>query len=103
MSRMPEAVSVALKLQITDKLGQVSLVASGIGLFAARPAEINFVNAGGIRGRVLRKAFLGETIDYRIMVGDTQVRVQKTRQVPGPAVGGNCGLEFACPHWYPVD
>lgn len=83
-------------------LGQVSLVASGIGLFAARPTEIHFVNAGGIRGRVLRKAYQGETIDYRIMVGDTQVRMQKTRQVQS-TLGGNCGLEFACPHWYPVD
>jgi iron(III) transport system ATP-binding protein len=58
------------------------LLASGTGLLAARPTEINFVGERGIRGRVLRKAYLGETIDYRIMVGDADVRVQKTRHVP---------------------
>ncbi len=31
------------------------------------------------------------------------LRVQKTRCVPGPAVGANCGLEFTRPRWYPVD
>jgi iron(III) transport system ATP-binding protein len=79
------------------------LLASGTGLLAARPTEINFVGERGIRGRVLRKAYLGETIDYRIMVGDADVRVQKTRHVPRPAVGDNCGLGFARPHWYPAD
>jgi iron(III) transport system ATP-binding protein len=52
---------------------------------------------------VLRKAYLGETIDYRVMVGQTEVRVQKTRRVPGPAIGDHCGLDFSRPHWYPVD
>ena len=79
------------------------LLASGSGLIAARPTEINFVGERGIRGRVLSKAYLGETIDYRIMVGNAEVRVQKTRYVPGHAVGDNCGLEFARPHWYPAD
>jgi len=72
-------------------------------LLAARQTEINFVGERGIRGRVLRKAYLGDTIDYRIMVGNAGVRVQKTRHVPGPAAGDNCGLEFARPHWYPAD
>ena len=36
---------------------------------------------------VIRKAYLGETIDYRIAVGQTEVRVQKTRRLPGPGVG----------------
>ena len=79
------------------------LLANGTGLLAARPTEINFVSEHGIPGKVLRKAYLGETIDYRIRVGDAEVRVQKTRHVPGPDVGDNCGLEFACPHWYPAD
>lgn len=79
------------------------LIASGTGLLAVRPTEIDFVSEGGIRGEVLRKAYPGETIDYLIMVGDTEVRVQKTRHVPGPAIGDNCRLEFARPHWYPAD
>ncbi len=80
-----------------------ALIAAGRGLLAARPTEVEFVATGGIRGVVARKAFLGETIDYRIKVGDTEVRVQKTRRVPGPAVGEACGLAFARPRWYPVD
>ena len=76
-------------------------IASGTGLLAARPTEIDFVGEGGVRGRVARKAYLGETIDYRVRVGDSEVRVQKTRRVPGPAVGDAIGLRFLRPHWYP--
>jgi iron(III) transport system ATP-binding protein len=79
------------------------IIACGAGLLAARPTEIDFVNDGGVRGKVARKAYLGETIDYRVMLGDAEVRVQKTRRVPGPAVGDNCGLRFTRPHWYPVE
>ena len=80
-----------------------AIVAAGSGLLAARPTEIDFVSDGGVRGEVVRKAYLGETIDYRVKVGAAEVRVQKTRRVPGPAVGDHCGLDFARPHWYPVE
>ena len=79
------------------------IVAAGAGLLAARPTEIDFVSEGGVRGQVARKAYLGETIDYRVLVGDTELRVQKTRRLPGPAIGDQCGLSFVRPHWYPVD
>ncbi len=82
------------------------LLAKGAGLLAARPTEIEFVgdrDAAGVRGIVARKAYLGETIDYRVKIGAAEVRVQKTRRVPGPAVGENCGLSFSRPHWYPAD
>ncbi|MEI7429004.1 MAG: ABC transporter ATP-binding protein [Betaproteobacteria bacterium] len=79
------------------------LIASGTALLASRPTEIDFVSDGGVRGIVARKAFLGEIIDYRIKIGDTEIRVQKTRHVPGPAVGDHCGLNFTRPHWYPAD
>ena len=80
-----------------------ALIAKGEGFLAARPSEIDFVSEGGIRGEVVRKAYLGETIDYRISVGDTEVRVQKTRRVLGPKIGENCGLQFTRPLWYPTD
>ena len=80
-----------------------AIVAAGSGLLAARPTEIDFVSEGGVRGVVVRKAYLGEIIDYRVSVGQTEVRVQKTRRVPGPAIGERCGLAFSHPHWYPVD
>ena len=79
------------------------LIAAGKGLLAARPTEIDFVSEGGIRGEVLRKVYLGETIDYRVRVADTEVRIQKTRRTSGPSVGDHCGLRFTRPHWYPAD
>jgi iron(III) transport system ATP-binding protein len=79
------------------------LLAKARGVLAVRPTEVEFVDADGVRGVVARKAFLGETIDYRIDVGGTEVRVQKTRRVPGPAVGEPCSLAFPRPRWYPAD
>jgi iron(III) transport system ATP-binding protein len=79
------------------------IVAAGAGLLAARPTEIDFVSEGGVRGVVMRKAYLGETVDYRIKVGETELRVQKTRRVAGPAISESCGLSFVRPQWYPAD
>ena len=78
------------------------LIAAGKGVLAARPTEIDFVAEGGLRGEVLRKVYLGETIDYRVRVADVEVRIQKTRSTPGPAAGDRCGLRFTRPHWYPA-
>ena len=78
------------------------LVAAGAGLLAARPTEIDFVGEGGVRGEVVRKAYLGETIDYLVRVGSSELRVQKTRRASGPGVGEVCGLRFVRPHWYTV-
>ena len=79
------------------------LIAAGQGWLASRPAEIDFVSEGGVRGIVERKVYLGETIDYRVRVADSEVRIQKTRRSAGPSVGDHCGLRFARSHWYPVD
>jgi len=77
------------------------LLAAGRACLAARPSEIDFVGDGGLRGIVSRKAYLGETVDYRVMVGDAEIRVQKGRRAPGPAIGEAVGLAFPRPHWYP--
>ena len=79
------------------------ILASGSGLLATRPTEIDFVSEGGVRAEVLQKAYLGETIDYRLLVGTTEIRVQKTRRLPGPAIGEHCGLNFVRPYWYRAD
>ena len=78
------------------------LITGGVGLLAARPTEIDFVGDGGVRAQVVRKAYLGETIDYLLRVGSSEIRVQKTRRASGPAVGDACGLNFLRPHWSPV-
>ena len=80
-----------------------AIMARGVGVLAARPTEIDFVNTGGVRGEVVKKAYLGETIDYRVLVAGAELRVQKTRRAPGPAIGEACGLNFTRPHWYALD
>jgi iron(III) transport system ATP-binding protein len=79
------------------------LIAAGKGVLAARPTEIDFVGESGVRGKVLRKVYLGETIDYRVDVAGTEVRIQKTRRTAGPSAGENCELGFTRPHWYPAE
>lgn len=67
---------------------------------ASRPSEIEFVNEGGIAGRVTRKSFLGEIIDYQIEIGEQVIRVQQKRGSEGPEQGGNCQMKLLLPHWY---
>lgn len=85
-----------------DGAPPAELIADGQAVLAARPSEIRFTAEGGLRGMVTRKAYLGEIIDYRIAVGNAEVRVQRSRRNPGPAVNETCGLVFASPRWYPV-
>lgn len=73
---------------------------------ASRPTEIRFTNENDInavRGVVMRKAFLGEIVDYLVKIGDQEVRVQIGRRDPGPETGEVCYLHFLRPFWYKVD
>ncbi len=73
---------------------------------ASRPTEISFTNAddsNGVRGQVIRKAFLGEIVDYLIKIGDQEVRVQIGRRDPGPEMDEVCYLHFLRPFWYKVN
>ena len=73
---------------------------------ASRPSEIRFTSStdpNGVRGLVLRKAFLGEIIDYLVKVGDQEVRVQIGRRDPGPETDEVCYLHFLRPFWYKVN
>lgn len=67
---------------------------------ACRPSEIEFVPEGGVKGIVERRAYLGDIIDYRIHVGESEVRVQKTRRAANLQVGDACHLRFNRLHWY---
>jgi iron(III) transport system ATP-binding protein len=69
-------------------------------VLAARPDEIVFADKG-VAGVVARKAYLGEVIDYRVRVGEAEVRVQTSRRRPGPMAGEACRLDFVRPRWYP--
>lgn len=67
---------------------------------ASRPSEIDFAGEGGLAGKVIRKSYLGEIIDYQVEVGDHTLRVQKGRGVQGPDIDENCSLHVLQPHWY---
>ncbi|MFA9438156.1 ABC transporter ATP-binding protein [Uliginosibacterium sp. sgz301328] len=70
---------------------------------ASRPSEIDFVSEGGLPGTVTRRSYLGETTDYLVECGGHALRVQKTRNSPGPREGENCQVVFRQPHWYATD
>jgi iron(III) transport system ATP-binding protein len=67
---------------------------------ACRPSEVDFVSAGGVPGIIKRKAFLGELIDYRVQVGNVEVRVQKLRRNGHLHEGDPCNLVFPRLLWY---
>ena len=67
---------------------------------ACRPAEIEMVPTGGVRGVVTRRVLLGDIIDYVVKVGSTEVRVQRNVRKPLFGEGDRCGLVFAALHWY---
>ncbi|QIQ20797.1 ABC transporter ATP-binding protein [Zophobihabitans entericus] len=76
------------------------LIQEGRAILASRPSEIRFVAQGGIPGVVKRRSYLGEVIDYNIMLGDQEIRVQKGRRDPGPNEGETCQVIFSKLHWY---
>jgi iron(III) transport system ATP-binding protein len=78
------------------------LPGAGEAVLAVRPADVDFVSEGGLRGVVRRRAYLGEIIDYQIAIGSQWLRVQKSRHEAGPQVGENCGVTFANSTWYPA-
>lgn len=70
---------------------------------ASRPSEIDFVDEGGIAGKITRKSFLGEIIDYQVQVGSQNIRIQKGRGSIGPDVGESCHIKLLRPFWYSAE
>ncbi len=69
---------------------------------ACRPAEIALVpqGQGQISGVIDRMAYLGETVDYVVKVGDVEIRVQRGRRDPQASVGEVVSLRFPQLLWY---
>jgi len=67
---------------------------------ACRPAEIEMLPHGGVRGTIVRRVLLGDTVDYRVRVGSSEIRVQRNVRKPMFAEGDPCGLAFSRLHWY---
>jgi len=69
-------------------------------VLATRPFEIDIVREGGVRGTVKRVTYLGDVIDYRVMIGNVEVRIQKNRIKEILREGQRCGLKFNRILWY---
>lgn len=67
---------------------------------ACRPSEIEFVSAG-VRGTIKRMSYLGDIVDYRIAIGQIELRVQKQRRKGVLEEGEPCYLKFNRLLWYP--
>lgn len=69
---------------------------------ACRPSEVDFVSpgSGAVTGTIVRRTYLGTLIDYRVKVGNTEIRVQKPASQPRLQEGERCALRFARIHWY---
>ncbi len=67
---------------------------------ACRPSEIDLQNSDGIKGIVKRKVYLGDMIDYRVNVGNVEIRVQKNRRRGFFNEGETCRLNFNKLLWY---
>jgi iron(III) transport system ATP-binding protein len=64
-------------------------------LLASRPTAVELQAEGGLRGRVARRVYLGEVVDYRIQVGPHELRVQKGARHEAFEEGAPVGLRFS--------
>jgi iron(III) transport system ATP-binding protein len=67
---------------------------------ACRPSEIEIAGDEGLKGIIKRKVYLGDIIDYRVAIGDVEIRVQKNRRKGMFHEGDPCGLRFNRLLWY---
>ena len=68
---------------------------------ACRPSDVKFVPEGeGVRGVIDRMAYLGETVDYMVKVGNQEIRVEKSRREPRLEVGHACSISIPRVVWY---
>jgi iron(III) transport system ATP-binding protein len=70
---------------------------------ACRPSEVELGAEAGVAGTIRRRIYLGDTVDYRIGIGDVEVRVQKNRREAPFGEGEPCRLSFPNPIWFDPD
>ena len=71
-------------------------------VLATRPNEIQLTPEGGYRTRIKNRVFLGDYVEYRMDVGDTEIRVQ-THEHRHFKVGDPCGVRLGKVKWYPAE
>lgn len=72
------------------------------GVVAVRPDEIGLVREGGFRSVIEKRIFLSDHIEYRVPVGDKEIRIQKTKDL-GFQEGDSCGVILHKPTWFAAD
>lgn len=77
-------------------------IPDGQAIIACRPNEIGLSSEGGFRTRIEKRIFLSDHIEYRVMIGEKEIRIQVTKDL-GFREGDNCGIVLHRPRWYPAD
>jgi iron(III) transport system ATP-binding protein len=73
---------------------------------ACRPSDIDFVSGGehdatpAFEAFVARRTYLGDIIDYKLVAGSAELRVQKPRHSKGPREGERCMVRINRTLWY---
>lgn len=71
-------------------------------LLACRPSEIDISKTDGNPAMIKQKSYLGELTDYRIQIGDVEIRVQRPRHAESFDQGEICKIKFHRFLWYPL-
>jgi hypothetical protein len=72
------------------------------GVVAVRPDEIDLAREGGYRTLIEKRIFLSDHIEYRVPIGDKEIRIQKTKDL-GFQEGDSCGVILHKPTWFAAD
>ncbi|HBK69866.1 MAG TPA: polyamine ABC transporter ATP-binding protein [Firmicutes bacterium] len=70
-------------------------------ILASRPNEIELLAEGGFPTRIKNRLFLSDYIEYRVEIGQTEIRIQ-CYEDQGFSVGDPCGVKFSRLKWYSV-
>jgi len=79
--------------------GRPPAAMNGNAVLACRPSDVDFAE-NGLAGLVKRRSFLGDIVDYRVQVGDTEIRVQKSIRQAFAQERETCRLVFNAYNWY---
>ena len=66
---------------------------------ASRPNEIELLAEGGFPTRIKNRLFLSDYIEYRVDIGQTEIRIQ-CHEDQGFSIGDPCGIKFNRLKWY---
>ncbi len=59
-----------------EAIGPETELKDGPMTMACRPSDVILSREGGVRAKVMRVAYLGHNFDYRLSIGDSEVRAQ---------------------------